>query len=81
MLDSVTAAQLIPAYITSTVRPYMNEVCLDVDRTLFKYVEDLTQRCGKIVSCFGDAPWEAKAIQIVRLVTRPGKLKVYELSG
>ena len=66
MLDRVIAAELVPAYVRQTVEPYMREMGLDADRTLFRYVDDLTQRCGKIVSCFGDAPWEAKAIQIIR---------------
>lgn len=66
MLDRVVAAELIPGAISKTLRPYMKQHGLDEDKMLYQYVGDLSKRCGKRFACMGDAPWEAKAIQVIR---------------
>lgn len=66
MLDRVAAAELIPDAIRKTLQPYMKQHGLDKDKMLFQYVGDLSKRFGKMFSCLGDAPWEAKAIQVIR---------------
>lgn len=33
--------------------------------------QDLAERSGKIMSCLGEAPWEAKAIAVIACIRDP----------
>lgn len=66
MLDRVVAVELVPEAIRNVLCPYMKQHNLNEDEMLYKYVGDLSQKCRRVVSWMGDAPWEAKAIQVIR---------------
>ncbi|KAK3578691.1 hypothetical protein CHS0354_008549 [Potamilus streckersoni] len=73
MLDKVVALELISQTLETQIRPYMREHNLKEDHVFSKYVKDLLERCGRVMSYIGEAPWEAKARAVIDCIRDPGQ--------
>ncbi|KAL3872886.1 hypothetical protein ACJMK2_036067 [Sinanodonta woodiana] len=73
MLDKVVALELISQTLETQIRPYMRENNLKEDHVFSKYVKDLLERCGRVTSYIGEAPWEAKARAVIDCIRDPGQ--------
>ncbi|XP_078000948.1 kinetochore-associated protein 1-like [Glandiceps talaboti] len=71
MLDRVAAPELVPQAITKVVRPYMKQHNLPEEELLFKYIEDLIDRCGNMSSYCYEASWEARAVSVIQSIKDP----------
>ncbi|XP_031422613.1 kinetochore-associated protein 1 isoform X1 [Clupea harengus] len=68
MLDKVLAPELISSVVENSVRPYALEQNLDLNKTLLRYIKDLSDTCSsQTTTLFSE--WEEKAVAILRCMT------------
>ncbi|XP_059192757.1 kinetochore-associated protein 1 isoform X1 [Centropristis striata] len=68
MLDKVSAPELIPATVESSILPYAEEHEIPFDELLLQYIKDLLERCSsQTTTLFTE--WEAKAVAVLGCMT------------
>ncbi|KAM5237722.1 kinetochore-associated protein 1 [Ctenodactylus gundi] len=69
MFDRVSAPELIPTILETSVRVYMREHGLREEELLLCYIEDLLKRCSSKSTSLFDTAWEAKAMAVIRCLS------------